>query len=284
MRPSDPALPMNTRCCAPRVTSWMWAIGLTGVSCRPVEARGQRLCDRGSRCRGSDRSARLARFERDLIGDGWRVHASRYLAAMTPPLRYRPSAAMVQIRNWLQERYFQDPFGTACGHSGGACADRHSAERQRRTDMALCRMPSDLFYADMDGTWQATPEGLLLETAVPGDFIEMQIGRIDFATCQRWRARPRNRLDQSLFRQEPPLAHGVSGRSQRSLWSEQPPLCRTICAEEYRRPAGCHHRRASRCGRASTLALGGGFRGLAMASDYADEFRQQGGFCHQFRQ
>jgi hypothetical protein len=40
---------------------------------------------------------------------------------------------------------------------------------------------TDLFYAEVDGQWRATPEGLLLENRLPSDVIEMQVGRIDFA-------------------------------------------------------------------------------------------------------
>ena len=200
----------------------------TGVQLPAVEARGSAyvIVDRSV---SADLTARLARFERDLIGDGWRVQRLEVPRGddTAPPVQ--TLAVMVQIRNWLKERYFQDPFGKHAvilvGHvpiplSGKAAPDGHGA----------VPLPSDLFYADMDGTWRATPEGLLAETAVPGDFIEMQIGRIDFAPVSGGARDPRNRPDQSLLRQEPPLAHGVSGRSRKCLWSEQPPLCRTICA------------------------------------------------------
>ena len=168
-------------------------------------------------------------------------------------------AVMVQIRNWLQERYFQDPFGKHAvilvGHvpiplSGKAKPDGHGA----------VPLPSDLFYADMDGTWRATPEGLLAETAVPGDFIEMQIGRIDFAPVSGGDARPRNRPAQSLLRQEPPLAHGVSGRSRKAygqsnhLFAEQYALKNIVGPKAV--VTGGHHD----VGERRTLALGRGFR------------------------
>jgi hypothetical protein len=124
---------------------------------------------------------RLARFERDLTGDGWQVQ--RHLVPRgnrNGAKRLDTLKDALQIRLWLRARYEQDPFGQhvviLVGHvpmvlSGRANPDGHESHPH----------PSDLFYADMDGQWRVTPEGFLLENRVPSDFIEMQIGRIDFS-------------------------------------------------------------------------------------------------------
>lgn len=125
-------------------------------------------------------SNHLGRFGRDLTGDGWQV---RYLSAPRGDLQDLPrnlqSAATVKAA--LLERYAQDPFGTHAvvlvGHvpmvlSGQVRPDGHAAEPH----------VSDLFYAQMDALWSATPEGLLRDNRLPGDAIAMQIGRIDFST------------------------------------------------------------------------------------------------------
>ena len=151
-----------------------WA---TGVDLPAVEARGTAhvVVDETVL---PDIAVRLARFERDLAGDGWQV--ARQVAPRGEERASRRTLEMaLGIRNGLRERYLADPFGTHVAilvghvpvvHSGMAAPDGHEP----------VALPSDLFYADMDGTWGATPEGLLADNRVPGDFIEMQVGRIDF--------------------------------------------------------------------------------------------------------
>lgn len=126
-----------------------------------------------------DIAARLARFERDLTADGWRVERQEVPRGESRAPR-RTLEMAIGIRNRLQERYLADPFGrhvtilvghVPVVHSGQAAPDGHEP----------VPLPSDLFYADMDGTWGATQEGLLVDNRVPGDFIEMQVGRIDFS-------------------------------------------------------------------------------------------------------
>ena len=126
-----------------------------------------------------DLAAHLARFERDLTGDGWRV-----LRADAPrgDLRQGPQnlQAALAVKSWLRGQYLADPFGqhtvVLVGHvpivlSGRAAPDGHEPVPHA----------TDLFYAEMDGEWRASPDGLLLENALPSDAIEMQIGRIDFS-------------------------------------------------------------------------------------------------------
>ena len=127
----------------------------------------------------ADLAAHLERFARDLVGDGWRVQA---LGA--PRDDPRDALANLQaaasIREALRARYLQDPAGlhavvlvgrVPIPMSGMAAPDGHKAEPH----------PTDLLYADMDGRWRASPEGALLENSLPGDDIDMQVGRIDFA-------------------------------------------------------------------------------------------------------
>ncbi len=122
---------------------------------------------------------RLRRFERDLTGDGWKVH--RHLAPRGNSRKPTENLKKVlSIKTWLHERYLEDPFGqhavVLVGHipmikSGRANPDGHEQVAHA----------SDLFYADMDGRWAVTRKGVLLDNRVPGDFIETQIGRIDFS-------------------------------------------------------------------------------------------------------
>jgi len=40
---------------------------------------------------------------------------------------------------------------------------------------------TDIFYAEMDGQWRGNQDGILLHNQLPSDYIEMQVGRIDFS-------------------------------------------------------------------------------------------------------
>lgn len=124
-------------------------------------------------------AAHLARFERDLEGDGWQV--SRIVGprgGATGPDETLMQAAT--IRETLALRYAEDPFARHAiiliGHlpvvkSGRANPDGHDPKPHA----------TDLFYADIDGQWHIDPTGALRDNRVPGNFIEMQVGRIDFS-------------------------------------------------------------------------------------------------------
>ena len=150
----------------------------TGVELPAPEARGTVHLVVEQTIAG-DLALHLQRFIRDLAGDGWRVSGSQ-APRHDPrqPLRNLQMAA--SVKNWLRERYLADSAGThtvvLVGHvpipmSGRAAPDGHAPEPHA----------SDLFYAEMNGEWRATAEGLLLENTLPSDAIEMQVGRIDFA-------------------------------------------------------------------------------------------------------
>lgn len=122
---------------------------------------------------------RLNRFERDLAGDGWRVQHHAAPRGFPNNILENVKRALV-IKASLRNAYLADPFSqhavVLVGHvpivlSGRSNPDGHTAVPHA----------SDLFYAEMDGLWQASPEGLILHNQVPSDFIEMQIGRIDFS-------------------------------------------------------------------------------------------------------
>lgn len=151
-----------------------WA---TGVEIPATEARGTAYLVVDETL-ATDLDAHLQRFSRDLLGDGWqvqRVHAPRGDLDDLP----RNLAAALAVKNWLNERFRADPFGQHAvilvGHapivlSGQVGPDGHAAKPHA----------TDLFYAEMDGQWRASSDGLLLENTLPSDAIEMQIGRIDF--------------------------------------------------------------------------------------------------------
>lgn len=121
---------------------------------------------------------RLQRFERDLIGDGWRVLRHHVPRGGGTDLNTLKKA--VKIKEWLVAQFHEDPFGqhavVLVGHvplvkSGNAAPDGHEPTA----------LETDLFYADMDGQWRALRTGTLAHNTIPGDFIEMPIGRIDFS-------------------------------------------------------------------------------------------------------
>ena len=151
---------------------------LTGIELPAQERRGKVyvLVDDTL---AEDLAPRLERFVRDLRGDGWQVFRKR-----VPRGKDRAPVDNLKIalatKQWLNAHYLDDPSGqhavVLLGHipiikTGQAAPDGHTPEPHA----------SDLFYADMNGRWTATPAGQLLDNQVPGNFIEMQIGRIDFS-------------------------------------------------------------------------------------------------------
>lgn len=152
-----------------------WA---TGVELPAVGTRGTAymLVDETL---AEDLDAHLDRFQRDLIGDGWRT-IRRTVPRGSPGNARETLEKALAIRIWLARQYQADPFGQhtviLIGHvplvsSGKANPDGHAPRPH----------PTDLFYADMNGRWAANEQGILQHNRIPGDFIEMQIGRIDFS-------------------------------------------------------------------------------------------------------
>jgi hypothetical protein len=129
-----------------------------------------------------DLTAHLNRFERDLIGDGWSVvrHETKR-GDLHPKAAQNDLQAALELKDWLKQKYFADPFGQHAvilvGRvpivlSGHVAPDGHAPSPHA----------SDLFYAEMDGVWRRSPNGYFVENALPSYAIEMQIGRIDFAS------------------------------------------------------------------------------------------------------
>jgi hypothetical protein len=122
---------------------------------------------------------RLSRFEQDLIGDGWQVqrHDVPRDDSRKPIENLKEALA---VKEWLQARYTKDPFGQHAviliGHVPIVKSGKVNPDGHEKVPHA-----TDLFYADIDGRWTATRTGEMLNNRVPGDFIELQIGRIDFA-------------------------------------------------------------------------------------------------------
>lgn len=122
---------------------------------------------------------RLERFRWDIIGDGWQVQRHDVPRQNNSDPNANLETA-IALREWLRARYNEDPFGQhtiiLVGHvpifmSGKVAPDGHDSRPH----------PTDLLYADVDGRWSLSRKGEGLDSRVPGDFIEMQVGRIDFA-------------------------------------------------------------------------------------------------------
>lgn len=125
----------------------------------------------------------LTRFELDLIGDGWEVE--RHLAPRPPRRAVEETMRLAQsLRVKISNRYWSDPFTRHAvilvGHvpvvyTGLVGPDGHKRKA----------VPSDLFYADPEGSWQAIRDAKgkaqFVPSVLPADHIKMQVGRIDFA-------------------------------------------------------------------------------------------------------
>ncbi len=123
-------------------------------------------------------AARIDRFERDLIGDGWRV--TRHLVPRhAPKAREENLANGRSLRAWVTAEAEAAP-GTPHSlillgnvpvmYSGRVAPDGHG------------RVPhaTDLFYADIGRFWPEGEVGKLRPSSLPDLKIDMTVGRIDF--------------------------------------------------------------------------------------------------------
>jgi len=142
----------------------------------------------------SSLSSELLRFEQDLRGDGWKVirHHSLRHGSGTPE----------ELKEWIVRQYHADTINIKAlllfGHlpvckSGFIAPDGHD-------NMPL---PTDLFYADMDGTWtdnstltSSNPtysnlpgDGKYDQNYLPGNSrVELQVGRVDLSGMTAFKA------------------------------------------------------------------------------------------------
>ncbi len=183
-----------------------------GVEIPAVESRGTALVVVDDTL-ADDLSLRLDRFERDLIGDGWDV--IRHRTARGSDGNFVESLEQAAtLKSWIQEQYFSDPFARHAlilvGHvpialTGKARPDGHDPVPHA----------SDLFYAEMDGTWRlvrnAEGKPLLGENRLPSDTIEMQVGRIDFKPVSTGDRDKELRLLRAYFDKNHHWRHGLLG-------------------------------------------------------------------------
>jgi hypothetical protein len=188
-------------------------------------------------------SRHLDRFRRDLVGAGWRVveqRVPRHRGA-EPVANLRAALA---IRGWIMGQVAEDPFAEHAlilvGHvpvlrSGQAAPDGHEVRPH----------PTDSFYADIDSRWTGTPEGLLLHNTVPGNGIELQVGRIDFGPMAGSDREREIRLLQQYFDKNHHWRHGLLGdlrnayANERMLQVEEHGLFNLVGAEAIAQ--GGHH-------------------------------------------
>ena len=126
-----------------------------------------------------DIAARLDRFEGDLIAEGWKVRRHPVPRDVGDPVETLKAA--LALRGWLRDRYRDDPFGAHTAVLVGRVPLLKSG-RVNPDGHEPIPHTTDLFYADVDGRWNATRAGEVLDRRLPGDAIELQIGRIDFST------------------------------------------------------------------------------------------------------
>ncbi len=151
----------------------------------------------------------IARFRRDLQGDGWNV-TQRDIARHAGNDPLRNLEVVNRLRTWLAGQYEAQPDTTHAiiligrvpvFQSGRINPDGHDAVPQ----------PTDLYYADMDGFWRITAAGALIHNEVPGDAIEMQVGRIDFANYSDRDPAKEVQLLRSYFDKNHHWRHGLHG-------------------------------------------------------------------------
>jgi hypothetical protein len=129
----------------------------------------------------------LARFEQDLVGDGWIVHRQNISR----------TASVASVRTAITARYQLDPAQTRAlilfgripvPYSGNLAPDGHPDHQGA--------WPADVYYGDVNGTWtdvtvnnsaasrvqnQNVPgDGKFDQSTLPSD-VELEVGRIDLS-------------------------------------------------------------------------------------------------------
>lgn len=225
-----------------------------------------------------DIAPRLNRFIRDQLGAGRIVRRVNVPRGSPKALRENLAVA-VQVKNWLKEAYDKVP---AADHaviligrvpilrSGKVAPDGHAPEAHA----------TDLFYVDLDGRWQAQPDGLLLNRRLPDSTIEMQIGRIDFSPVSTDREQEIH-LIRAYFDKTHHWRHGLIGDLRKAygqsshLKTEQLAL-RNIVGPAAVTPGGHHD-----VGEAEPWLWGVDF-GKATGRSYAEELANKAIFAINF--
>jgi hypothetical protein len=151
---------------------------VTGLNLPAEENRGMALLVVDESI-ADDLAPRLDRFMLDLAGDGWKVvrHDVPRGSDKDPVANLKDAR---KIRGWVRDQYnaaFYVPHAlilvgrVPVVRSGKAAPDGHKPRP----------LETDLFYADTNAIWLDDGLGVLIHNRVPGDHIEMQVGRIDFS-------------------------------------------------------------------------------------------------------
>lgn len=140
-----------------------------GVDLPPVDFRGKVILVVDNSVAPAI-SAEIDQWIRDAIGDGWTV-ARRDVSRVDSPTLVREA-----IRGAYNEDRANARAVFLLGHvpvpkSGNQNVDGHLARP----------LPADVYYGDMDGTWNdSNNDGVFDHNTIPSD-IELMVGRVDFA-------------------------------------------------------------------------------------------------------
>ncbi|MEM6407036.1 MAG: Ig-like domain-containing protein [Pseudomonadota bacterium] len=167
--------------------------------------------------------ARLSRFARDLTGDGWEVifqRAERDDGSDTLKTLERADG----VRTWIRSQHQADPFDTYAVILVGALPyvmagpvgpDGHG-NRLHATD---------LFYADTDGQWglarDESGQIFVANRRLPSDWIEMQIGRIDFSDHKADNTDEEHRKLRAYFDKNHHWRNGFHGDLREAYWDRK---------------------------------------------------------------
>jgi hypothetical protein len=173
-------------------------------------------------------TAELARLEQDLVGDGWQVVRQEVARDET----------VANVRALVQSLYAADPTNVKAvflfGHlpvpySGNFAPDGHWEHQGA--------WPTDLFYADIDGTWtdsSVNHSGGLFDPNhnVPGDgkfdpsylhevsATELAVGRVDLADMPAFSPKTETDLLRQYLDKDHAFRHGQLTANQRGLVEE----------------------------------------------------------------
>lgn len=181
---------------------------LAGSEVPAVETRGRALLVIDETI-AEPLAARLDRFERDLIGDGWRVvkHSAPRHDGKDAVANLANARA---LRSWITQTV-EDARGTPhslilVGHvpvvfSGRVAPDGHEHVPHE----------TDLFYADIGRRWADAEPGRLRPSTLPDLQIDMTVGRIDFGPLSDRNRDAELRLVAAYFDKNHHWRHGRLG-------------------------------------------------------------------------